>query len=287
MRPLAEGVQARLVEGPRLRMILEPGTASSGDLTELLAELSILNRRLGGPGVEFLVNECRTWKVPVQQAGGSANAASRAEAGKGTKADRSFVEVYAVPKASSEPDAQPNTAHWDRFTASLFMVLRLDAGQANYFDLAESVPREHPSFILATDAARRAVEKSARAPEAKNAAIGDASVDALNQHLQKIEELRRKLEREDSLVLELAPAVEIPAVETSAVPVTAAVQPQSQRRLVTIIVAVIAAAGVLIGGLFYVLRAGSTKHAERAPVESQSATANYREGALRRHNRRR
>jgi hypothetical protein len=30
----------------------------------------------------------------------------------------------------------------------------------------------------------------------------------------------------------------------------------------------------LIGGLFYVLRAGSTKHAERAPVDSQSAPAN-------------
>ena len=87
-------------------------------------------------------------------------------------------------------------------------MLRLDAGQANYFEMAEKASSEHPSFVLASDSARRAAEKSTRLADPKNPASADSSIDALNEHLRKIEELRRKLEREDSLILELAPAVE-------------------------------------------------------------------------------
>ncbi len=64
LRPLPDGSQPPSIEGLQLRMILEMGTASSAELSELLAELSALNCRLGGPGVEFLVNECRTWRLP-------------------------------------------------------------------------------------------------------------------------------------------------------------------------------------------------------------------------------
>jgi hypothetical protein len=228
---------------------------------------------LGGPGVEFLVNECRTWRLSGPQAGASPTGSPRPEAGKAATADRSFVEIYAVPRTPSEPDAKLSAAHWDRFTASLFMVLRLDAGQANYFDLAEAASSEHPSFILAIDAARRVSEKSARSSEPKGPAVADGSIDALDQHLQKIEELRRKLEREDSLVLELAPAVDIPPEQTSDEPVPAVPQLPQRRRMATI-AAVAAAAVLLIGGLVYALRPGSVRHAERVTTEAPSATSN-------------
>ena len=55
--------QGQHIDGPRLRMILEPGTASSSKLSDLLSELSLLDRLLGGPGVEFVVRECRIWQL--------------------------------------------------------------------------------------------------------------------------------------------------------------------------------------------------------------------------------
>ena len=146
---LAEDGKSKPLDGSRLRMILEVGTASSGDVAELLGELSSLNRRLGGPGVEFLVNECRTWQLAGSA---SATPAASNDSAKASNSDRSFVEIYAIPKTSPDADAKTNAAHWDRFTASLFMVMRLDAGQANYFELSEAASREHPSFILAVDA---------------------------------------------------------------------------------------------------------------------------------------
>ncbi len=151
------------------------------------------------------------------------------------------------------------------------MVLRLDAGQANYFDLAEAAPREHPSYVLATDAARRAAEKPVRSSEKKIPASVDGSIDALNQHLRKIEELRRKLEREDSLVLELAPAVDIPQEVTPVDPVPANLQLQQRRRIAMSAAAVAAAAALSIAGLFYFLRPSTLRHAEPAPTEARKA----------------
>ncbi|HEX4069838.1 MAG TPA: hypothetical protein VHX68_01660, partial [Planctomycetaceae bacterium] len=270
-RMLAEGTQRRLSEGPRLRMILEPGTASSGEVTDLLAELSALNRRLGGPGVEFLVNECRTWRVSTPESGAAAGGSPRPDAAK-APTDRSFVEIYAVPRKPSEPDAKHSAAHWDRFTASLFLVLRLDAGQANYFEMSEEASSEHPSFVLASDSARRAAEKASRLADPKNAAPADSSVDALNEHLRKIEELRRKLEREDSLILELAPAVELPAAEAVVEPAVPTVEASSSNRILVIAVGVVAAAALTIGGLFYALRGNPAAH-DSAPA-SQSAPSN-------------
>jgi len=254
-------------------MILELGTASSGELTELFAELSALNRRLGGPGVKFRVNECRTWRLSEPKAGASSTGSPKPEADKMASADRSFVEIYAVPKTPAEADAKFSASHWDRFTASLFMVLRLDAGQANYFDLAETASCEHPSHILATDAALRATEKTVRSSDGKSQAAAGVSVDALNQHLQKIEELRRKLEREESLVLELAPAVEIPPEEAPVEPPAAVPHWQPRRRNVAIAAAA-AAAALLIAGLFYVLRPSPARTADPAPAEARSTSSN-------------
>ena len=250
-------------------MILEVGTASSGDVAELLGELSSLNRRLGGPGVEFVVNECRTWQLAK-----NASPAAGTESGKASNSDRSFVEIYAIPKASSAADAKTSAAHWDRFTASLFMVMRLDAGQANYFELSEAASREHPSFILAADAARRAGDKPTRS-ESKTPPGSDASIDALNQHLQKIEELRRKFEREDAMVLELAPAVDITPEEPAAASVAEGPQPQGRRRSVAMIAAAAVTVGLLIGGGgMYFLRPGSAKPSPAAATETDNTSSN-------------
>ena len=94
----------------------------------------------------------------------------------------------------------------------------------------------------------------------------------MNQHLQKIEELRRKLEREDSLILELAPAVEMPAAEAAVEPAAPAVEPSSSNRFLVIAIGVAAAAALTIGGLFYVWRGNPAAHAS-APA-SQMAPSN-------------
>jgi hypothetical protein len=247
------------IDGPRLRMILEPGTASSSKLSDLLSELSLLDRLLGGPGVEFVVRECRIWQLSVLASRTSPDqSAAKPDASAGTP-DRSFVEIYAVPqKGSNEGNAKSSASHWDRFTASLFMVLRLDAGQANYFDLAETASREHPSYVLAADAALRASRKpkpnesaaaaaGASAAAADKAAAKEASVDAINLQLQRIEELRRKFEREDSLVLELAPAVDVAIEQTAAAPAAAPIVAKSKNRLALTSGAVAAAAALLAG----------------------------------------
>jgi hypothetical protein len=202
----------------------------------------------------------------------SSTGSPKPEADKTAAADRSFVEIYAVPSTAGEPDAKLSAAHWDRFTASLFMVLRLDAGQANYFDLAETAPREHPCHLLATDAARRAAEKSARSAEGKSQPAADVSIDALNQHLQKIEEIRRKLEREESLVLELAPAVDIPPEEAPVDPPPAVPQWHQGRRIGTIAAAAVVVTALLIAGLFYALRPNHLKTAAPA-TESRSTSS--------------
>ena len=102
---VAENGQSKPMEGSRLRMILEVGTAASGDVAELLAELSGLNRRLGGPGVEFVVNECRTWQLATS-ASGAASSATATESTSAAGEDRSFVEIYAVPKTTPDSDSQ-------------------------------------------------------------------------------------------------------------------------------------------------------------------------------------
>jgi hypothetical protein len=256
------------IDGPRLRMILEPGTASSTKLSDLLSELSLLDRLLGGPGVEFVVRECRIWQLSALASRTSpdpSTAAAKPDANAGTP-DRSFVEIYAVPQkvGSNEGNGKSSASHWDRFTASLFMVLRLDAGQANYFDLAETASREHPSYVLAADAALRASRKpkaneSAAAGAVGNAAAADkatakeASVDAINLQLQRIEELRRKFEREDSLVLELAPAVDVASEQTVIAPAAAPITLKSKNRL-ALTSGAVAAAAALLAGIWWFFR---------------------------------
>jgi len=138
--------------------------------------------------------------------------------------------------------------------------------------MSDEASSEHPSFVLASDSARRAAEKGARLGDAKNATPADSSVDALNEHLRKIEELRRKLEREDSLILELAPAVELPPAEAAVEPAAPAVAPASGNRVLVIAVGVVAAAALTIGGLFYAMHGNPAAHSS-APA-SQSAPSN-------------
>ncbi len=254
------------IDGPRLRMILEPGTASSTKLSDLLSELSLLDRLLGGPGVEFVVRECRIWQLSALASRTSPDqSAAAAKSDANASPDRSFVEIYAIPqKGSNEGNAKSSASHWDRFTASLFMVLRLDAGQANYFDLAETASREHPSYVLAADAALRASRKP-KANESATAAAGgsataadkatakEASVDAINQQLQRIEELRRKFEREDSLVLELAPAVDVASEPTTAAPAAAPSVAKSKNRI-ALTSGAVAAAAALLAGIWWFFR---------------------------------
>jgi hypothetical protein len=130
--------------------------------------------------------------------------------------------------------------------------LRLDAGQAKYFDLADTASREHPSYVLAADAAVRASRKPKAIESAANAnaaadkgAVKEASVDAINQQLQRIEDLRRKFEREDSLILELAPAVEVSGTERVGEPPAAPIVGKSKKRLAIISGGVAAAAALL------------------------------------------
>jgi hypothetical protein len=232
------GDKTSRLEGPRLRMILDAGSASSAKLAELLSELSVLNRRLGGPGTDFVLHDCRTWNVASLRAkvGGEHGEAAK------KSSERSFVEIYVVP-TSAEADARFAASHWDRFTASLFMVLRLDAGQANYFKLADSVTRDHASYVLAADAVIRATRMTPNG--GTKAAVpqdGTNSVDGVNQQLQKIEDLRRRLERENSLVLELAPAVE--PVDESEAAIEAVLPPTAGRRRIKLAIA--AAAAILI-----------------------------------------
>ena len=186
-------------------MILEVGTASSGDVAELLGELSSLNRRLGGPGVEFLVNECRTWRV--------AGSAKR-------PAPDGIAASNRLGKASHErPVLRGDLCHPPQDQrARCGRQARTPCNIGNRFDgepgswscgstrarpiisscREEASTANIPSFVLASDSARRAGDKAtAGKPESKTQPGSDASIDALNQHLQKIEELRRKFERED------------------------------------------------------------------------------------------
>lgn len=242
-------------------MIVEPGSASSSKMCDLLTELSVLDRQLGGPGVEFIARECRTWQPSALAARTAAGQpAARPDANASAAHDRSFVEIYAVPQklTAGEGASKVSASHWDRFSASLFMVLRLDAGQAKYFDLADTASREHPSYVLAADAAVRAsrkpktIESAANANAADKGAVKEASVDAINQQLQRIEDLRRKLEREDSLILELAPAVEVSGTERVGEPAAVPIVGKSKKRL-AIISGGVAAAAVLLGSLWWLV----------------------------------
>ncbi len=280
-RKATGGETGKKIEGPRLRMILEPGTATSASLSELLLELSALNRQLGGPGVDFVVSECRTWRLSAKKQQGTSPTGGtkpNSEKASSVNADRSFVEIYAVPMTPADPNAKTAGSHWDHFTASLFMVLRLDAGQANYFDLAEVASREHPSHVLATDAAVRAARRSAKAAPTIKPAAPDASVDAVNVQLQRIEELRRKLEREDSLILELAPAVAFEIEDEQSPPATGpaavAKSPVNKRRRIAKIAGVATAAVLLLAALIFLLRPSSAHEASPEPTPPAAEPTN-------------
>ena len=140
-------------------------------------------------------------------------------------------------------------------------VLRLDAGQANYFELAEAASREHPSYVLAADAALRASRKpklaeGAAAPASAStdkSPAKEASVDSINQQLQRIEDLRRKFEREDSLILELAPAVDVAADENAVAPAAAPNVAKAKNR-VALASGAVAAAAAILAGLWWLVR---------------------------------
>jgi len=160
-------------------------------------------------------------------------------------------------KGAGNEGTKFSASHWDRFTASLFMVLRLDAGQANYFDLAEAASREHPSYVLAADAALRAGRRpktaetaAAASNAAEKPATKEASVDAINQQLQRIEDLRRKFEREDALILELAPAVNLAADDKVAESKPEAPVAKSKRRY-ALISGLAAGVTAVAGGLWW------------------------------------
>jgi hypothetical protein len=116
---------------------------------------------------------------------------------------------------------------------------------------------------LAADAALRASRKSkpgeaaaSGSPSsggAEKSPTKEASVDAINHQLQRIEDLRRKFEREDSLILELAPAVDVADQDNSAEPALTPIATKSKGRVVLVSGALTAAAA-LLAGLWWLLR---------------------------------
>ena len=129
-RPSSGNVSGDINTATPLRLLLEPGEASPGELTTMMRELSKLNRKLGGPGAQFELKDSRQETAPAD----------------GSSEPRVVSEIVLTPaKITDEKRRMSGVMQWNHFKSSLLMVLQLDSGLLTAFDDGTAAPKRHRS----------------------------------------------------------------------------------------------------------------------------------------------
>lgn len=176
-------------EAVPLRLLVEPGTATSMQLAELFHEMNTLYRQLGGDGIRFQVTDSRVW--------------SR---GNGAEQRRSIVELRAAPAPPPGGllgEIDPVT--WEQMRSCLVMAVNVDEGLTACFAESQSAPEDSPAARLVASAAKRAMTAYAARRNDGNSG-GALPIDAVNLQVKRIEQFIRALERERHAQLEIATA---------------------------------------------------------------------------------
>jgi hypothetical protein len=173
-----------------LRVLLDPGRATSRSVAEVLSEIVVLGRLSGIHIAKLEAGDCRICELTRLRT------SSRAPSAGG---DRTVVEVRLMN--GDESQAQM----WDPFQASLCMIIPLDAGLAGMFPLGGPAPADHKYRAIGRDAVSLAnggaAQRAALNPISRPGAV---PVDLITQQLQKIEGLLRRLAGDSGAVVELA-----------------------------------------------------------------------------------
>ena len=183
-----------------LRILLQPGSATSAHIAALLQECSTLYRKMGGPGVQFLVSDCKSRHILGSQGGDHGE----------SDADSALVEIHAIPRRFNQRiDSGTVCSQWDRFTSCLQMAVKLDAGLGDEFDLGERAAASHPCRKAATEAIEIALSSEPTQEQDPSTASTGLPIDAVNHHLQRIEKILRVLERQFGALAELTPMTNV------------------------------------------------------------------------------
>jgi hypothetical protein len=225
-----------------LRVILDPGIATASQIGELLRMLTDLYRQLGGPGVCFAVSRTTSWNI--EEPGAQPLDESRGE--------QNYVEIIASPRArTGDSDVEVDGRAWERFESCLRMVLKTDAGLADFLELGVALSSDHRTCQLAAEAAKRgSTVDECQDSSLDTSQAAELPVDCIHLQLQRIDELRGRLEREDRMFLELAPAIEFDqkgAVSDAEAAVTPPAQRSRRNRARKVLLAIAALAAIVIG----------------------------------------
>ena len=213
-RPAAPAPRAaRDEELAPVRFLIEPGTATSMQLAELLHEMNILYRQLGGDGIRYQMGECRVWTRPD-----------------GSDLRRSVVELRAAP--APPPGGLKGTIDptlWEQLRSCLVMSMSVDEGLTTCFAESQTAPDDHPAHRLVASAAKRAMTAYA-ARRNDGSGGGGLPIDAVNVQVKRIEQFLRALAKEKCCLLEISTAeFQSHASSGAAQPAPQAEQPEKRR----------------------------------------------------------
>jgi hypothetical protein len=173
-----------------LRLLVDPGRASSRNVADVLSEIIVLGRLSGINIARLEAGDCRTCDLTRLRT------SSRNQM---NDAGRTVLDLHLT-----NGDEGPSPL-WDQFQASLCMIVPLDAGLAGMFPLGEPTPADHNSRTIAREAVglatREAPQLAAQNPISRP---GSVPVDLITRQLQKIEGLLRRLASDGNATFELA-----------------------------------------------------------------------------------
>lgn len=197
-----------------MRFLVEPGTATSMQLAELLHEMNILYRQLGGDGIRYQMGECRVWTRPD-----------------GSDLRRSVVELRATP--APPPGGLKGTIDpvlWEQLRSCLVMSMSVDEGLTTCFAESQAAPDDHPAHRLVASAAKRAMTAYAARRNDGTSGGGGLPIDAVNVQVKRIEQFLRALAKEKCCLLEISTA-ELQTQSSSGAPQAApqAGEPEKRR----------------------------------------------------------
>jgi hypothetical protein len=222
-----------------LRFILEPGTATQRQLTEVLVEIATLGRALGLTDLKVETGDCRVAKPAPGPAGTPAQ-------------PHTFVEVrWAASGQGDSADASSQLPLWDQFRSCLGMALPGQTGLGEAFSLAEAAPARDKLRTIAAEAAAQACRSTAKPPsdqKSKGKAAEKLPIDRVTQQLKRVEGLIQRLSADHNLRMEFA-SPESPAASPSA-SAPAAVEKKPRRRWIWVIIALGLFAAAAAGGYF-------------------------------------
>ncbi|MEX2286060.1 MAG: hypothetical protein WD648_03160 [Planctomycetaceae bacterium] len=175
-----------------LTFLLDPGSASARQLSGVFSALSQLYQALGGPGLVFEVRACRVWSY------GESRSSSRTR----QVSQRVFAQVQGrADESAARSLAKPDPALWDRFVSSVMTAVGLDSALADHFNLGEDVGHDHPATAAVCDAVALAANAAQSDDPGQHRGL---SIDAITQQMRRLESLRRKLEEQHQMKLELS-----------------------------------------------------------------------------------